>query len=45
MSTQRSAANAFVIDLLDDLDDLDELDVDLVVESLGLVGAPRRRRR
>lgn len=44
MSTQRSAANAVVIDLLDDLDELDELDIDLVVESLGLVGAARRRR-
>jgi len=45
MSTQRSAADAAVVDLFDEFDDLDELDVDLMVEALGLVGAVRRRRR
>jgi hypothetical protein len=45
MSTQRSAADAALVDLFDEFDDLEELDVDLMVEALGLVGAVRRRRR
>ncbi len=47
MSTQRSAADAAIVDLVErwgEADDVDELDVDLVVDLLGLVGAPRRRR-
>lgn len=46
MSTQRSAADAAIVDLFERWGeaDVDEHDVDLVVDLLGLVGAPRRRR-
>lgn len=47
MSTQRSAADAAIVDLFERWDetDVDEHDIDLVVDLLGLVGAARRRRR
>lgn len=47
MSTQRSAADAAIVDLFERWDetDVDEHDIDLVVDLLGLVDAARRRRR
>ncbi|WP_160144785.1 hypothetical protein [Acidovorax sp. SLBN-42] len=48
MSTQRSAADAAIVDLFErwgEGDDVDEHDVDVVVDLLGLAGSMRRRRR
>lgn len=47
MSTQRSAADAAIVDLFErwGADDVDEHDVDVMVDLLGLVPGLRRRRR
>jgi len=45
MATQRSAADVADVDFLDRFDVDEELDIDDIVESFGLVGSARRRRR
>ncbi|MDF2574653.1 MAG: hypothetical protein K0S05_1565 [Agromyces sp.] len=47
MSTQRSAADAAIVDLFErwGADEVDEHDVDVMVDLLGLVPGLRRRRR